>query len=47
MDKCLTKQLAEPERSRSTMHQLEIQLADTRVEVTIKCWHTTDLEEAL
>ena len=47
MEEHLAKLLAKQECSRPAMHQLEIQLANTRVEITTQHWRITDLKEAL
>ena len=47
IDKCLAKLLSEQECNKSAMHQLEIQLGNTRVGVTTQHHYIIDLEEAL
>ena len=47
MNKRLDKLLAEQEHSWCAIHQLEIQSANAKVEVTTQHWHITYLEEAL
>ena len=47
MGERLAKMLAEQEGSRSVMRQLEIQLANTRVELNTQGRRNTDLEQAL